>query len=748
MKKVININFQGRVIPIEETAYESLKQYVESLRRYFANEEGRDEIINDIEGRIAELFSERIKKGSTCITDQDVESVIASMGRPEELEAQEAELGGATTASGAYTGASGSGSSSNTGGYAYTEPEGKRSFSRNSDDKILGGVCSGIANYFGIDPVIMRIVFVLLFGALFWVYILLWIIVPARSIQSNITKRLFRNPDDKVIAGVAGGLAAYFNIDTWIPRLIFALPFVLALISGTFNAFWWDFDYGVGPRIISGSLGSTLFVTYIILWIVVPKATTAADKLEMKGEKVNLNSIRDTVKEDLGHFKTRAQAWGTEVKETAQNLGAKAREMGGEAGTRAQAFASEAAPVARRTGRGLGHVIGILFKAFFLFIAGMITLALFGALIGMVWGGFAVFPIKNFILEGFWQNFMAYAALFLFLGIPIIGLITWLIRRIAGYRSKNHYLGFIFGGLWTIGLIAVIFLVASVGRNFRTRSAIQEEVSLNQPISNKLNVQVAGSNVSYYGDDWFGIENNDDFPFYGINHDTLMMNTVRVNIAKSSDSSFHIYKVKFGRGSDPRKAREIAEKVRFDMEVRDSVLILPKGFAISENEKFRNQQVLVVIEVPVGKRIQVDNDVNDFSWFNINTSRRGWNVNIDDNWDNEYHWDAGVEYIMTPDGLKRTSELDQVELKNGRFKMKINENGIDIEAEGELKDSDSVRYRYKREGVEIREERDSSKINISISGVNTEAEGYEESGSKKSATDLAMPMIVFSRLFQ
>ena len=91
MKKVININFQGRVIPIEEIAYESLKQYVDSLRRYFANEEGRDEIINDIEGRIAELFSERLKKGITCITEADVEAVISSMGRPEDFEAQDQE---------------------------------------------------------------------------------------------------------------------------------------------------------------------------------------------------------------------------------------------------------------------------------------------------------------------------------------------------------------------------------------------------------------------------------------------------------------------------------------------------------------------------------------------------------------------------------------------------------------------------------------------------------------------------------
>src|SRR4051812_35385181 len=92
MKKVININFQGRVIPIEESAYEMLKQYVESLRRFFANEEGRDEIINDIEGRIAELFSETLKRGGTCITDEDVNAIIASMGRPEDFEAEEANV--------------------------------------------------------------------------------------------------------------------------------------------------------------------------------------------------------------------------------------------------------------------------------------------------------------------------------------------------------------------------------------------------------------------------------------------------------------------------------------------------------------------------------------------------------------------------------------------------------------------------------------------------------------------------------
>src|SRR6185436_5190413 len=88
MKKIININLSGRVIPIEDSAYEKLQAYIESLRRYFAKEEGRDEIINDIESRIAELMNEKIRKGADRITDDDVNEIIASMGRPEDFDAE------------------------------------------------------------------------------------------------------------------------------------------------------------------------------------------------------------------------------------------------------------------------------------------------------------------------------------------------------------------------------------------------------------------------------------------------------------------------------------------------------------------------------------------------------------------------------------------------------------------------------------------------------------------------------------
>ncbi|MBZ5857448.1 PspC domain-containing protein [Flavihumibacter profundi] len=754
MKKVININFQGRVIPIEETAFDLLKQYTESLRRYFSNEDGRDEIINDIEGRIAELFSDRLKKGATCITDDDVNSIIASMGRPEDFEAADADLSGTTT------------SNSNRQESGYSQPGGatysttggtfgRGKFSRNADDKIIGGVCSGLANYLGLDPVIMRIIFVLLFAPLFWIYILLWIIVPSQSLTSNITKRLYRNPDDKVIAGVCGGLAAYFNIQSWIPRLIFALPLILGIVGGSFNAFFWDWDYGFGPRLISGGLGSTLSLVYLVLWIAVPFASTAAEKLEMKGEKIDLNSIRDTVKGDLENFKSKAQSWGAEVKETAQQFSNRSRNFSAEAGERARSFASEAAPLAKRAGSGLGHVIGILFKAFFLFIAAIVALALFGVLMGILFGGMAVFPVKDFFLEGFWQNTLAWSSLILFLGVPSVALITWLIRRIMGVRSNNNYLGYIFGGLWIIGLFSFIFLAGLFARNFKNRAGVETTINLSQPSGNKLFIESVGSNVHYYGDeDFFGLEIGDDAPFYGISHDSLMLKTVRVNIVKSKDTAFHVYTMRFSRSNTNTKAKELAENIKFPIEQKDSVLQLQKGFAITRDDKFRNQQVLVVVEVPVGKKIELDRSLEDYEWFTINTNRRrGFNVSWDNNWDDSYSWDSNVEYVMTREGLQKTNELTEKELKEGKFKFKIDDKGVIIEGEGELKDK-SKDYEYK--GPDKKEKKDTiiikSKTSISTPGDEEDKNDEEENtvlGKIRKINDAEVsPLMILSSVLQ
>ena len=219
------------MVPIEVTAYDLLKNYTDSLNRLFANEEGKEEIINDIESRIGELFQERITKGATCITDDDVKAIIKSMGSPEDFEAMD-DTQPASASSASQASAQQENSSTTATGH-------KRLF-RNEDDKLLGGVCSGLAAYFNIDVVVVRIIFlVLLFSGLgFITYIIMWIAVPSRSSEQigGPRRKLYRDIDDKMIAGVCSGIGHYFGINPWIPRYCSCFPSSRSFLSGTIGA--------------------------------------------------------------------------------------------------------------------------------------------------------------------------------------------------------------------------------------------------------------------------------------------------------------------------------------------------------------------------------------------------------------------------------------------------------------------------------------------------------------------------------
>lgn len=169
MQRIIQITIGGRVIPIEERAYDELNKYITSLEIQFAGEAGRDEIIQDIETRIAELFATRLQSGAQAIDTTDVQKVVETLGHPSQLKDEQANTGRTTYQQ-----------------YIPVEPTTRRLY-RNPHDKWLGGVCSGIANYFDIDTVLVRLIFLVLFltlGVGLLAYIIAWIIIPvARTPQ-------------------------------------------------------------------------------------------------------------------------------------------------------------------------------------------------------------------------------------------------------------------------------------------------------------------------------------------------------------------------------------------------------------------------------------------------------------------------------------------------------------------------------------------------------------------------------------
>ncbi|WP_072529967.1 PspC domain-containing protein [Bacteroides ilei] len=165
MKKTLTVNLGGTVYHIDEDAYTLLDNYLNNLRYHFRKEEGADEIVRDMEVRIAELFDEYIRTGMQVITITQVEEVIARMGKPEDLDT-DSDSGNASE-------------SARNGKTSYTTT-GKRLF-RDPDDRILGGVASGIAAYFGWNPTWVRLAMVVLelfFHGFFLIYLILWIVIP------------------------------------------------------------------------------------------------------------------------------------------------------------------------------------------------------------------------------------------------------------------------------------------------------------------------------------------------------------------------------------------------------------------------------------------------------------------------------------------------------------------------------------------------------------------------------------------
>ena len=653
MKKIININLSGRVIPIEDAAYESLQRYIESLRRYFANEDGRDEIINDIESRIAELMNDRIRRGATAVTEADIEEIISSMGRVEDFAEAEAAEGTSM------------GSEQQSYAHAQTATAGSKRFKgrlyRDRTDKILGGVCSGIANYINVDPAIVRLLFAIItfggFGFGIFLYLLAWIILPARDLDGYVGKRLFRNPDDRIIGGVAGGLAAYFNKETWVIRLIFVAPLLLNILFSTLNGLFnmWGHYPGM-PNVFFGSFTGTFILAYIILWIVLPEARSPFEKMEMRGEKVDVNRIRQNVQEGMSDFRNRAQAWGEEVKTSAQQFGQRANEF---ANTRGRAFASEVAETARPVASGLGHAIGVLFKAFFLFIAGTIAFALFVMLLVFTLGGVAR-PFNNFLLDGFWQNASLWGIMIFFLAVPLIAIITWIVRRAMRVRSQNRYLGWTFSSLWLLGWICLMIFVSTMVRDFRYSNRVTQEVPVSRPDMNKMTVRIDEPEIRYSGN-FAWMDDDGDRGGWDLTDDTLYMSNVKVRVAKSEDSFYHVTMMKYSHGRNRNQAARRAQSLHYTASSMDSALVLGSGFGIGKNQKFRNQRVIVEIKVPAGKQIRFDESVADKLHFtNIRIAeRRSWrNGRWDVDWDEDsyYDWEPNIDYTMTSTGeLVRSS---------------------------------------------------------------------------------------------
>jgi phage shock protein PspC (stress-responsive transcriptional regulator) len=235
MNKTLTVNIGGMVFHIEEHAYEKMRRYLDAIKGYFTTSDGRDEIIQDVESRIAEMFAERIKDSKQVIIEEDVEHVISVMGRPEQFAGDDAgaEKGETTYAAN------------------ISEKRNYRKVYRDPDDKVVSGVCSGLAHRLGIDPIWMRIIAIVTFTfGSFVVYLILAMILDyakttAQKLEmhgedvtvSNIRK-VVEEPSQKresavgrFFDGLADIIKGILKFFLYIVGAFFALVGVIVLIA-------------------------------------------------------------------------------------------------------------------------------------------------------------------------------------------------------------------------------------------------------------------------------------------------------------------------------------------------------------------------------------------------------------------------------------------------------------------------------------------------------------------------------------
>ena len=503
MNKTVNINIGGLFFNIDENAFQKLSRYFDAIKRSLSNSNGQDEIMKDIEMRVAELLQEKQQSDKHVVNIDDVDAVITVMGQPEDYRIDEENSETAT-------------------GFS-TKNNNVKKLYRDKESSLIGGVCAGLGHYFGIDKVWIRI----------FLFLLVW--------------------------------------------------------------FW-----GTGV------------LAYIILWIVMPEATTTSEKLEMTGSPVTILNIEKKVREEFDSVSQKFK--NGEFDELGNRI-----KMG-----------------ASRVSGNLGDVIVSIFKVFAKFLGGLVVLIsailLVAICVTSIIMIFSTALPNNTILNYFhtpigletplWMQ----GILFLFaFGIPLFFLlILGLKLLITNLKSIGNIAKYTLLALWIIATSLLVLL----GINEASQRAFDGKVVQKQELNSKQNDTLI---LKFKNNDFYDkkIDGNVD---YKISQDengktVLYSNNVSIELLKTDAAKPYFEIEKLAEGQTMFDAKQKAEKIRYNYTMKDNVLIFDNYFLTDFMQQFRNrnQKVEIFLYLPKGTFLKPDASVQNYDdsdddYFNLHFS--------------------------------------------------------------------------------------------------------------------------------
>lgn len=481
MNKTIIININSIVFHIEEDAYETLRSYMIDIKRHFSQSADSGEILLDIENRIAEMFLERIQQGKKeVINKQDVEEVIHQMGRVSDFEDVH-EFDADETYHQEYTTTS------------YTE----KKLLRSADDVVVGGVCSGLGYYFGIQTKWVRVLFVL---------------------------------------------------------------FVL--------------------------MGGSGVLLYVVLWAVMPVATSRADRMAMRGEEPNLQNFKKNFEEELERDRDDYEGNQGPVVNTMKTVGS-----------------------------GVASILKFIGKAFLFLLLIWCGMSVFGMLVVLIGFGTAIFGVQSeMVFPGLdvlpqTQALIALLAGVLAITIPFLALFSLLVRLLFKTKPMNNYLSLSLWAGWIVSIMLVIFFVFLGAREFKEESTIKVEKQLaSQPVYyfSEKDVRVINASTSENGKKIFKIDVEGETLSSYLKGDI----NIRFESLPAEEAPYIQYSY-YAKGNSYQAATKRASEIDYLAKQENERITFDSHFSLGKHNEFRDQSVSAVVYLPIGARVVLDESLLD-----------------------------------------------------------------------------------------------------------------------------------------
>ena len=550
MNKTININLANTLFHMDEDAYNKMRRYLDTVKRSFANTTGSDEILADIEARIAELFYEKLKNERQVITIKEVDEVIAIMGQPEDYMVDE--------------------------------------------------------DIFEDEP------------------------RTKNTSRLNRVKKLYRDVEHKYVAGVSSGLAHYLGISSLWIRIL-----------------WIILTIGSGGGFI---------LLYGLFWILIPKASTTAEKLDMRGENVNISTIERKVKEGFDDVADRVKSVDYDkVGDTVKKGG--------------KTFFDT-----------LGDIIMFLFKVFGKFIGILLIIIGASTLIGLFIGLLSVGVMDMVNVPGIdFYNLLNSSNLpiwlvsllaFFAIGIPFFFLLYLGLKiLVTNLKSIGNIAKFSLLGLWLISILFLtIFGIREAASHAYPGSTTSESELYFEKPTDTLNINLLAFDDDRDRQMRMGnmiVTHDDD------GNKILVSRDVRLRLKKSKDSLFRMEIRKEANGPSFARAKEIAGQINYSYDLEGNTIELNDFLETSADSKLNDQEVRASLFIPVGTILKYDNGTSRSWLLRADTDRNGNNLE-------NYTWkmtnSGELECLDCPE----TIDDDEEDEEDGANRIRINENGIDI----------------------------------------------------------------------